>query len=531
MCSSVTVDPLLEYDDYTLTAAMPTKGGTVQGEFDINDSTKKTSITYTGREGAEILEPYTTAGGVSSFGVPEAVKEGYHVSGWYAGTVQNGETVYDETDEWIPGFYATYSQDGGTYYAKWAPNEQTLTFYEKDKTTLRGNVTVEYDQVGVTDGVITYRSGNTEEFIGWIPMGQECTESNIVDFTTYHVTGDASFYPWVKPTQKSIIIKAYIPDPEDSNAKIEVGTYTLDQAAQETFGLEIRYGDNINIVDAIPANPEPNITYITYSQIDDLMQGNPYTSVADGSTVTPAAGLGNAAGKYELADTTRTLYWEVNESNSANPALNTNIIYVEYQGAIVREIFRATGAFVNTGSAYEFRPATYNGDITYHTATIQMEDGDLEMQDVQTIEWYVEGRYGSTYDFDAATAGVVAPFGFEGDGLQEHLAGLHVPRRILDLQEGAVAAHVLGYAAYGQGGNDLGRIVGLLIHVDRCRGGILHVLVVGRQTVPNEQGGDQRKHHDRRQQQRDGFLHCVFSPFQTQHVVILHIGPNFMNNI
>ena len=416
MCSSVTVDPLLEYDDYTLTAAMPTKGGTVQGEFDINDSTKKTSITYTGREGAEILETYTTAGGVSSFGVPEAVKEGYHVSGWYAGTVQNGETVYDETDEWIPGFYATYSQDGGTYYAKWAPNEQTLTFYEKDKTTLRGTVAVEYDQVGVTDGVITYRSGNTEEFIGWIPMGQECTESNIVDFTTYHVTGDASFYPWVKPTQKSIIIKAYIPDPEDSNAKIEVGTYTLDQAAQETFGLEIRYGDNINIVDVIPANPESNITYITYSQIDDLMQGNPYTSVADGSTVTPAAGLGNAAGKYELADTTRTLYWEVNESNSANPALNTNIIYVEYQGAIVREIFRATGAFVNTGSAYEFRPATYTGDITYHTATIQMEDGDLEMQDVQTIEWYVEGRYGSTYDFDAATAGVVAPFGFESAG-------------------------------------------------------------------------------------------------------------------
>ena len=125
-----------------------------------------------------------------------------------------------------------------------------------------------------------------------------------------------------------------------------------------------------------------------------------------------------------------------------------------------------------------------------------------------------------------------AAFHRQGDVIWSgDLSGLHIAGRICDARKGAADAHILCNCIGSQRTDHRIGVACLLVHIDHAGCLIPDVLVFRCNTVPYEQGRNQRKDHDRCQQQRDRFFHCVFSPFQTQHIVISQIGLNFMNII
>ncbi len=409
VCSTVKIADVPD-PEYNITLQLPTVDGEVKGVFADGTTAAKT---YTGRNGQEILEPYTAADGTAAYGFPTPTREGYHLVGWY---LVNADSSLDMTNEWTEGYYATVDADKGlnqadaTYEAVWEANTYSLTFYQEDKETLRGVVEATYDQVGVTPA--RYNSGQVVEVLGYVEYNAEPIEANLIDFTTYRVTGHAEFYALVKPTQKTPVINAVLPG-ADGNTTL--GSITLSKEIQTALGLELRVGDTLEIVETVPETPAEGVQYITAADVQALMAGT-FTYVdGEGTTVTVPAGIADSADRKNF---------EINTANLPATlviavAAGDNTVNVYFQGGMVTETF-STGYVSNAygSELYEvsYVSGTYEGTLTAQSGVEYVdgfdEDGEEITIEVPVTTWTVTGRYGTAFDFDAAAAGIVPPTGY-----------------------------------------------------------------------------------------------------------------------
>ena len=217
------------------------KNGTINGN-------SFTQITFTGDEGAEILNTYndgsegatdfyqtktTEHGTVSGLqGIPDVkrtyvssvdgtTKDAYSFLGWYKVDLATG--TVDMNDQWTPGYYATEAQaynattNNIAYVALWTPEKVTLRWYDDEGCSIfRTECKVDYDSTGfaITDELYRDLSTGSDasayykaeystdiDFGGWIRKSDKVkvvdnvSENEIPDdFTTYYVSNDADFY-------------------------------------------------------------------------------------------------------------------------------------------------------------------------------------------------------------------------------------------------------------------------------------------------------------------------------------------------
>ena len=383
--STVEIDPELTYQDYTITLTLPKDGDTVLGVFADGTTADKT---YTGRDGAEILETYTDADGDDAYGFPTPTREGYTIEKWVC--VKSDGTL-DENDTWEPGYYATEDQNGKTYQPVWKANQHTYTFYKSNGTTVYKSVTVYYDYSGtdLTSLIPTTSAETNKEFIGWIEKGKEATEGNTFNFTTDVVKGDKEFYAYVLNERQTIKLNYYLAQSDGTtSATTIVSQVELTTAQQDSYGLEkFRTGDVINVVKDIPADADrvDGVKYLTYDQYKKI----------GGSTLD----------NYVPLDPQDTPTLTVVKPGRTDKTANQLSAY--FVGKEVTITFTTIGSknpTVKTSNGTKYVGATYNGTCEYTTA-----ENDNK---VTVYTWTVKGHYNEKYTFSDYTAGVTAPFGF-----------------------------------------------------------------------------------------------------------------------
>ncbi|MBR6941146.1 MAG: InlB B-repeat-containing protein, partial [Clostridia bacterium] len=395
-----------ERPDTAITLALPTEGGVKLGEFvDTSADPEKRSTadkTFYGPEGTEILSTFTTddtnyyetyTGNGTPWnvvGFPEPVRTGYHITAW------NKTSGSGTAETWDSYNFASADQNGNTYTASWEADSHTIYFYnDPECTNLRGEVAAVYDQTGITP--VVYQSGAITEFIGWIHQGDPCDAEHVLPstyFETYTVTGDDSFYAYTKNARKTVSLVGY-----NDSTNANIGTVSLTEAVQDALGIELRVGDTLSIVNEIPANPASGYYYITKETADTLLRGE-YTYESGGSTVTVNSSMGSTAKNfYAIKDITTPV-------NLAIAAAGDNEIRVAYRPLDFTVYFKsapASGNFAPVVDGAAAHPG-YNGGF-----------GETLVTDPDTgiLTWSITGPYNTTYDFDIASAGLVAPFGWK----------------------------------------------------------------------------------------------------------------------
>lgn len=393
----------------TVTAALPTEGGVALGQFADGTTASKT---FTGPEATEIINLYTadnlayydeyTGAGTPTLveGFPEPTREGYHIAGWY----NNG----DHNDAWSTDTenggaadtysYATAEQDGNTYTVEWEPDPYTLYFYnDAALTDLRTSVDVVYDQTNITAPNIP--SGASSTFLGWIPEGMEATNENIVDWSTYTVSGDANFYAWTKAAQKEFQIqfRTY-----DDNNELILGSFNMTKANQDILGLELRIGDTLKIVSEIPETPEQGVQYLLYSDLQAIYSGT-YTYDNSGTTATLKPGAVpnmwklHADAEYSNDDSVRANY-------IVNDALSITVPITTTLPATVAGAGNPSDSMVT----YVSLSPNPNTQVTFRMPTSQSPD-TVENGYALEGSFYVKtitGTYGTTFDWDAQSSGL-----------------------------------------------------------------------------------------------------------------------------
>ncbi len=392
--STVTVNKELTKPDTTITLTLPQdENGSYLGAF--TDSQNSTTMTFTGREGAEILT-YNDNGTVVQ-GFPTPVREGYTLEKWVL--VDNG--TLDESNTWTEGYYATAEQDGKTYQAVWKANSYTYTFYDSDKTTHLGDVPVVYDQVGVTPVSYPRVDSSTQavEYKGWIAYDEatgewlEASEDNNYDFTSCTVKGDMKFYAYTVPAQKAITIN-YYRYIENTNTydSTKLTYYTFNKLNQTIKKVQYRVGDLIKVVEEVPETAEEGTKYITYSDLmgyksSDLANYEYYTGQSPIQLKVSASSSNNVINVFvvgkDVTETFTTIYTE-NSKADYQPYKTTTGNTKVYFGATVSEDF---------SKLYNVTSSTTDNGATAYT-------------------WTITGNYGEAYDTDAIKAAVTAPFGY-----------------------------------------------------------------------------------------------------------------------
>lgn len=371
----------------SITLALPKDtNNNVLGQFADGRTAAKT---FVGPEDTEIISTFTTdyvtynetGSGTNVVGFPEPTRTGYHIAGWNK-TAGSGSAA-----TWDTYSFANADQNGNTYTVQWEADSHTLTFY-KDETCSVVDYTksVVYDQVGGITFTASQPRYNTEQytFKGYIPKGMAATTENVVSWDNYTVTGDAEFYPWFVAAEYDLKIRPFYnttnPDTGVVTTKYFGTAYTVthEELMALTPAVDVSYGYTIIIeadseVPAVSTWPV-NTYYLKASDVKDFIDANPrYTD----------ANKQNFVIKESVLPITITI-------GTTSPT-----VLVEMEGADVTVTFRAGSAKVDDAMI----PAEYNGP---NTATLV--DG--------AYQWTITGKYGETYDFAAATAGVVAPFGY-----------------------------------------------------------------------------------------------------------------------
>ncbi len=405
----------------TITAALPTENGVTLGAFSDGTTASKTFI---GAADTEIATTYTTNGttyyddasGLTNptqgSGFPEPTRTGYHLTGWATasdptdtwGTIIGNPADYDDIVDGNIYNYASDAQDGKTYIAQWAPDEYELHFYLDNTmmTEVDGSpVQVTYDQTGADfytpdpDGFLPDGS----VLVGWIHDGDEATTENIVDFANYTVTGEDSFYAWIKLAPKEVVLTAqfYAPAGSDNQVDTELGHFTLDMALQTALGIELRVYDRLRVVETMPAEPVAGTQYVLASDLAAIFAATTGETVtlANGNTYTvPTApyGTGSTATQYRQRYILDTDSIPVELTVSADN--DDNNLIIPYTNATVTVTFYIRA---NAASGLTVDPA--NGWVA-------SEDSSY------CYEKVISGPYMSTFDFAAATAGV-SRFGYK----------------------------------------------------------------------------------------------------------------------
>ena len=391
----------------SITAALPTQDGAALGTFSDGTTANKTFIgpaeteiynTYTA-DNVTYYETYTGSGTPTQVaGFPEPTRTGYHLTGWV--------NANDATDTWSTDTeagaprevynFASDEQDGNTYVAQWAPDEFTLYFYTDSSMTTQvwggdGEVTVYYDQLGSDIETPDLISDDNITFLGWIHEGDEATEENLVDFSTYVVRGDDSFYAYTRTTPKTVTLVAQFYAPSEAQTDTTLGTFELTTAVQALLGLDLRAGDVLKIVNEIPATPETGVQYILASDVAAIFKAT------NGDTVTFANG-----NTYTMAGTPIS-----NVNNRRIYALNTDVLPTSFTVLAANASNRMNVPYTNGPVEVIFQVRrnnqTFDVDIAEGSGYVVNADGSI----TKTIT----GPYMGTYDMVADSAGA-SRFGY-----------------------------------------------------------------------------------------------------------------------
>ena len=216
-----------------------------------------TDKTYTGTAGAEILD----------YAAP--TKTGYTLDGWYA-------TAGDNTSaKWIEGYYPPEDTLTATYYAYWAPNSYPVVFHwdAGDEAVYKEASALYNEQIAADIVAEPTRAGY--KFAGWVDKDGNLvtlpTTMTVADDTGYHL-----YATWTPATDTKFSIKIYYPnnsyDPNvEGSQQYIVATQTTDKNNAAFQGTT---GQTVAIVQAVPADADPNTLYITLDRIRPILGGN-----------------------------------------------------------------------------------------------------------------------------------------------------------------------------------------------------------------------------------------------------------------
>ncbi len=212
---------------------------------------------YSGSAGAEILD----------YEAPS--KHGYTLDGWYAVA---GDTT---SAKWVEGYYPPEDTLAATYYANWAPNSYPVIFHwdAGDETTYREASALYNEQIPADIVAAPTRAGYT--FSNWVDK-----DGNLVTLpTTMTVADDAGYHlyaTWVPATDTKFTIKIHYPNnqynPDDVNSNKYI---TVNQTTNKNnANFQGTTGQTVALVEAVPANADPNTLYITLDTLRPIISGN-----------------------------------------------------------------------------------------------------------------------------------------------------------------------------------------------------------------------------------------------------------------
>ena len=213
--------------------------------------------TYTGSAGAEILD----------YAAP--TKHGYTLDGWYA-------TAGDTTSaKWIEGYYPPEDTLTATYYANWAPNSYPVIFHwdAGDETVYAEKTALYNEQIPADIVAAPTRQGYT--FSNWVDK-----DGNLVTLpATMTVSDDAGYHlyaTWAPASDTKFSVKIYYPnntyDPTNpASSQYTTVTQTTNKANAAFQGTT---GQTVALVEAVPADADPNTLYILLSDLRPVVGGN-----------------------------------------------------------------------------------------------------------------------------------------------------------------------------------------------------------------------------------------------------------------
>ncbi len=216
-----------------------------------------TNKTYSGSAGAEIIDYVAPT------------KTGFTLDGWYA---TSGDTA---SAQWIEGYYPPEDTLSATYYANWAPNDYPVIFHwDVGSDEVYAEKTAQYMQDIAAD-IVTAPTRQGYTFDNWVDK-----DGNLVTLpTTMTVADDAGYHlyaTWAPATDTKFSLKIYYPnnayDPADPNSsEYTVVTQTTNKSNVPFQGTT---GQTVALVEAVPANADPNTLYILLSDVRPVVGGN-----------------------------------------------------------------------------------------------------------------------------------------------------------------------------------------------------------------------------------------------------------------
>ena len=240
-----------------------------------SEEAPKTSVNLDANGGAwadgDTTKSYTNGNAGSEIaGYTRPEKLGYILeeNAWYAVA---GDTT---SEQWIEGFYPAEDATATTYYANWTAREYPVVFHwDQNSEEIYTTINVPYESDIAADAVAApARQGYA--FNGWTDAeGNLVTlpaKMNVADDAGYHL-----YATWGPATDTKFSVKVYYPttneDPENP------GSYLYTSLTQ-TSGKNGKYqgttGQTVALVTAVPANPDPDVLYLTVDELGAVLSGN-----------------------------------------------------------------------------------------------------------------------------------------------------------------------------------------------------------------------------------------------------------------
>ena len=213
--------------------------------------------TYSGTAGAEILD----------YAAPS--KTGFTLDGWYA---TEGDTT---SAKWVEGYYPPEDTLSATYYAYWAPNDYPVIFHwDVGSDEIYKEATAQYMQEIAAD-IVAAPTRKGYAFAGWADV-----DGNLVTLPTTMTVADDSGYhlyaTWEPAADTKFTININYPnnsyDPTNPDSKQYVTAAQTTNKNNEAFqGFT---GQTVALVEAVPADADPNTLYITIDTLRTVLGGN-----------------------------------------------------------------------------------------------------------------------------------------------------------------------------------------------------------------------------------------------------------------
>ena len=226
---------------------------------------------------------------------------------WYAVA---GDTT---SAQWIEGYYPPEDTLTATYYANWTPNNYPVIFHwEQGSEEVYTEISVPY-QTDITADAVTNPSKQGYTFAGWTDADGNLvtlpTQMNVADDNGYHL-----YATWVPASDIKFSIKVNYT--LQSTGVAQSATQTKDSAGNAFQGMT---GQRVALVEAVPADADPDTIYITIDQLTVVQQGNYLYS----SDLNPLDDYGHIATGYIQGD--GSLVLEVNyDARVINLTFNAN---------------------------------------------------------------------------------------------------------------------------------------------------------------------------------------------------------------